>query len=156
MTILIVAMLIITGFIFLAIEFFLVPGFSVPGLAGIAMIVYSIYQASTEYGFTGVFVTVAVSVIAAVVLIKIAFKSRTVKSIRLDYSEKGNTAAEDYSSLLGKKGKSLSDLRPSGTAEIDGKRFHVVTDGEYIEENSDIIVNKIEGTRILVTHINGR
>ena len=151
MTITIIATLIIIGFLFLVVEFFLVPGFSVPGLAGIAMIGYGIYRASSEYGLTGIVTTVSVSVVAVIILIKTAIKSRAVKSIGLDYSEKGNTAVEDYSLLLSKNGKALSDLRPAGTALIEGERFHVVTDGEYIEENSDIIVKEIEGTRILVT-----
>ncbi len=151
MTVMIIAMLIITGFIFLAIEFFLIPGFSVPGLVGIALIVYGIYRANIGYGFAGITTTIFVSAVAAIVLIKIAIKSRTVKFFRLDYSEKGNTSVEDYSLLIGKEGKALSDLRPSGTAQIEGKRFHVVTDGEYIEGNSDIIVKEVEGTRIIVT-----
>ena len=88
MTITIIATLIIIGFLFLVVEFFLVPGFSVPGLAGIAMIVYGIYRASSEYGLTGIVTTVSVSVVAVIILIKTAIKSRAVKSIGLDYSEK--------------------------------------------------------------------
>ena len=151
MTTVIVALLIVSGFIFIAVELLLVPGFSVPGIAGIIMIGYGIFMSSKEYGGSGVFITLAVSLAAVLILIRIALKSRAVKSIGLDYSQKGNTAVDDYSFLIGKKGKSLSHLRPSGTANIEGNRYDVVTDGEYIEENSDIIVQKIDGTRIIVT-----
>ena len=151
MTTVIIVLLIVAGLMFLAIEFFLIPGFSVPGIAGITMIGYGIYRSSKEYGTTGVIITVVVSAAAAFLLVIIAMKSRTAKSIGLDYDQKGTTAVDDYSSLLGKKGKTLSDLRPSGTALIDGKRYAVVTDGEYIEENADILVKEIEGTRINVT-----
>ena len=156
MTTLIVALLIAIGFIFLAIEFFLVPGFSVPGIAGITMIGYGIYRSSMEYGTSGALITVTLSVAAAVLLIRTAIKSRTMRRVGLDYSQKGTTAVNDYSSLLNKKGIALSNLRPSGTAVIEDKHFDVVTDGEYIEENSEIIVTKIEGTRIIVTLIERR
>ena len=156
MTTLIVALLIAIGFIFLAIEFFLVPGFSVPGIAGITMIGYGIYRSSMEYGTSGALITVTLSVAAAVLLIRTAIKSRTMRNVGLDYSQKGTTAVNDYSSLLNKKGIALNNLRPSGTALIEDKHFDVVTDGEYIEENSEIIVTKIEGTRIIVTLIERR
>ena len=151
MTTVIVALLIVVGFIFFAIELFIVPGFSVPGIAGIIMIGYGIFMSSKEYGISGVFITIAVSVATALILIRIALKSRALKYISLDYSQKGNTAVDDYSFLIDKRGKSLSHLRPSGTANIEGNRYDVVTDGEYIEENSDIIVQEIDGTRIIVT-----
>ena len=156
MTTLIVALLIAIGFIFLAIEFFLVPGFSVPGIAGITMIGYGIYKSSSEYGASGALITVLLSAIVAVLMIRAAIKSRTVRSVGLDYSQKGTSAVNDYSSLLNKKGIALSNLRPSGTAQIEDKHFDVVTDGEYIEENSEIIVTKVEGTRIIVTQIERR
>jgi len=156
MTTLIVALLIAIGFIFLAIEFFLVPGFSVPGIAGITMIGYGIYRSSVEYGTSGALITVTLSAAAAVLLIRAAIKSRTLLSVGLDYSQKGTSAVNDYSFLLDKKGIALSNLRPSGAAVIEDKHFDVVTDGEYIEENSEIIVTKIEGTRIIVTRIERR
>ena len=151
MTVFVVILLIAMGFVFLAIELFIVPGVSVPGIAGLAMIGYGIYKAKVEYGPTGAFVAIAVSTIAAVVLIIAALKSRTIKSIGLAYNEKKAKAVDDYSFLIGKEGIAISKLRPSGTALIDNRRHDVVSDGEYIENNSPIGVSMIEGTRIIVT-----
>lgn len=147
----IIALLIIVGFILLSIELLLVPGFSVPGLAGITMIGYGIFKASKVYGYSGAGITVLVSVVVSLILMRAVLKSRTIKFITLDHNQKGSTAVNDYSSLIGKEGKALSDLRPSGIAIIEGKRYDVVTDGEYIDENSELIVDKIEGTRIIIT-----
>jgi membrane-bound serine protease (ClpP class) len=156
MTTLIVVLLIAVGFIFLAIEFFLVPGFSVPGIAGITMIGYGIYKSSMEYGASGALIAVSLSAVTAVLLIRVAMKSRAIRNVGLDYSQKGTTAVNDYSFLLNKKGVARSNLRPSGSAIIEDKYYDVVTDGEYIEENSEIIVAKIEGTRIIVSQIERR
>ena len=150
-TITFIGLFIIVGFVFLAIEFLLVPGFSVPGLAGIAMIGYGIFKASKAYGYSGTVITVVVSVAISLILMRIVLKTRAVKSIGLDYDQKGTSAVDDYSFLVGKQGKAISDLRPSGIAIIEGNRYDVVTDGEYIDENASLIVEKIEGTRILVT-----
>ena len=150
MTIIIIALLIVAGFVFLAIELLVVPGFSIPGLAGIAMIGYGIFKASKVYGYTGALITAAVSIVVSLILIRAVLKSRTVKSLGLDYDQKGTSAVDDYSFLVGKKGKAVSDLRPSGIAMIEGERYDVVTDGEYIDENTELIVDKIEGTRIIV------
>ena len=153
MTTVVVVLLVVVGFVFLAIEFFLVPGFSVPGLVGLAMIGYGIFKARTAYGSSGALIAIAVSAVAVVALIKAALRSRAVKSIGLDYSETEAKAVDDYSSLVGKAGTAVSKLRPSGTAMIEDRRFDVVTDGEYIEENSPIRVNEVEGTRIIVNKI---
>ena len=102
-------------------------------------------------GTSGAVITIIISAVAALLLVIIAMKSRTAKSIGLDYNQKGTSAVDDYRFLIGMNGKALSDLRPSGTALIDGERYAVVTDGEYIEEDSDIVVKEIEGTRINVT-----
>lgn len=149
----IILFLIIAGLVLLAIEFFLVPGFSIPGLAGIGMIIYGVFRASKEFGMTGVVYTLAGSIFATVILIVIALRSKSLKAISLNYSQKGTTAIDDYSNLLNKTGKAVSHLRPAGIATIDGKHCDVVTNGEYIEKDAEIIVSEVDGLRIVVTRI---
>ena len=150
MTIYIIALLIAIGFVFLIIEVFIVPGFSVPGIVGIAMIGYGVFKAHTEYGTSGAAIAFFSSAIAAVILIRMALRSRAVKFVRLDYDQKGTTAIDDYSGFVGMEGKTLSNLRPSGTAKIGDKRIDVVTDGEYIDKDISIRVQAVDGTRIVV------
>jgi membrane-bound ClpP family serine protease len=57
---------------------------------------------------------------------------------------------EDFEFLAGKVGKTITELRPSGIAEIDGKRYSVISEGEMIEPSVDIIVKNIEGNNIIV------
>ncbi|MFO7900183.1 MAG: NfeD family protein, partial [Planctomycetota bacterium] len=52
--------------------------------------------------------------------------------------------------LVGKEGVSLSALRPSGEARIDGRRYDVVTEGDLIEPGTKIVVHKADGNRIVV------
>jgi membrane-bound ClpP family serine protease len=48
------------------------------------------------------------------------------------------------------QGTAITDLRPSGTALIGGKRLDVVTRGDYIEKGSEVRVSAVEGSRIVV------
>jgi membrane-bound serine protease (ClpP class) len=43
-------------------------------------------------------------------------------------------------------------LRPSGTVLIEGNRFDVITDGEFVSKDSEIEVVKVEGNRIIVVN----
>ncbi|MDI6860712.1 MAG: NfeD family protein [Caldisericia bacterium] len=52
--------------------------------------------------------------------------------------------------LSGKRGKVITTLRPSGTIEIDGKRYDAISLGEFIEKDSRVKVVKIEGNKIIV------
>jgi membrane-bound serine protease (ClpP class) len=44
----------------------------------------------------------------------------------------------------------LSPLRPAGTADIDGERVDVVSDGGFIEAGAPIEVSRVDGYRIVV------
>lgn len=52
--------------------------------------------------------------------------------------------------LLNGTGVALSQLRPSGTANINGQRVDVVTEGGLIERGATIKVVAVEGARIVV------
>ena len=89
----------------------------------------------------------------AVVVIYIALKTKTAAKVSLDFNEEDAKAIDDYSALVGLEGVAHTHLRPSGTAVIGNRRCDVVTDGVYIERNTPIRVEKIEGTRIVVAPI---
>ena len=55
--------------------------------------------------------------------------------------------------LLNGTGVALTQLRPSGTAKINGKRVDVVTEGGLIERGTAVKVIAVEGARIVVREI---
>jgi membrane-bound serine protease (ClpP class) len=57
---------------------------------------------------------------------------------------------ENFSTLKGKTGVTVTELRPSGIAEINGKRYSVVSEGEMIDSSVEIIVKEVEGNSIIV------
>jgi len=62
-------------------------------------------------------------------------------------------AEENYGDLLGKKGTSVSTLRPSGKAEFDGKIYVVEADGSFIEPKKTVEVIRVRGNRIIVRSV---
>ena len=66
-------------------------------------------------------------------------------------SEAGyNPLSEEYGSLLGKDGITLTDFRPVGTVQIKNKTYSAVTNGQWISKDSAVKVIAVDGTKILV------
>lgn len=151
MTVLGIGLLIAGGLIFLALEFFIVPGFSIPGIAGLGMLGYGLWVAGNHYGARGAILVLVISATAAGLIVRSAFRFGTLRVFGLDTTQAGNHAGTDYTPLRGKTGTALSDLRPSGLALIDGARYDVVTEGDFIDEGSTIVVSTIDGARIVVS-----
>ena len=55
--------------------------------------------------------------------------------------------------LLHRTGVAITQLRPSGTAFINGKRVDVVTEGGLIEQGASIKVVAVEGLRVVVREV---
>ena len=59
----------------------------------------------------------------------------------------------DYQRLIGKRGRYVTPLRPSGTIELEGERYDVLTKGEFIATNETVEVAAVENNRIFVGRI---
>ncbi|MGI1657866.1 MAG: NfeD family protein [Desulfitobacterium sp.] len=59
----------------------------------------------------------------------------------------------DLENYVGCVGVALSPLRPAGTAEVNGHRLDVVTEGGFIEVNHRVKIIAVEGTRVIVRQI---
>ena len=68
-------------------------------------------------------------------------------------TEQGYVSSVDYSQYLNKEGIVLTELRPSGSVEIDGVPVDVVSEGKFISKGEKVRVVKIEGMRIIVRKV---
>ncbi|MBU2584899.1 MAG: serine protease, partial [Bacteroidetes bacterium] len=62
----------------------------------------------------------------------------------------GFTSAETENSLLGKVGTAQTNLRPAGSALIDGKKYDVLADGEFLQKGDSIVVTSVSGIKVTV------
>jgi membrane-bound serine protease (ClpP class) len=78
-------------------------------------------------------------------------KTRLSEKIFLQSTEKGfRSTSENLEDLKGRTGISLTTLRPSGKALIDGRKVNVVTEGVFLDRGSKIKVVMVEGNRVVV------
>ncbi|GEN31089.1 membrane-bound ClpP family serine protease [Cerasibacillus quisquiliarum] len=59
-----------------------------------------------------------------------------------------------YSDLLGKEGTTITDMRPVGTIQIQGKEYSAITNGYWISKGTSIRVVEVDGTKILIEQMN--
>ena len=146
--------LFILGLVLLVVEVF-VPGFGVPGVAGILSLLFAVILAAESWQQAVRSLAVAIIAAAGVVLLLARFFGARVVWKRLALSttlsrREGFSAVPARESLAGKTGAALTTLRPAGTAEIDGARVDVVTDGEFIAPGTAVEVVRVDGGRVVV------
>ena len=146
--------LFITGFVLIIVEMFQ-PGFGWAGGSGIVVLFIGIVLTAQNF-VQGVIMTVILIAILAILLSIVLYsatKGKISKKLILKTStsaEEGFSGTEDLKELIGKTGKTLTVLRPSGCADIEGIHLDVVTQGEYIEKGTFVSVIRVEGNRIVV------
>jgi membrane-bound serine protease (ClpP class) len=115
---------------------------------------YSLYlvfaHISTSAGM--VFVIADIILIPILVYFGIKFMARSPVTLRTKLSKENGVTSQspDHNDYLGSQGVAVTDLRPSGVATIEDERLDVVTQGEYIEKQTQIIVIAVRGNQIVV------
>lgn len=147
-----VVLFISLGFILLLIELF-TPGFAVAGVSGVLLLIFGCYLAYTKLNLLWGILTSLTSLLAVVGFFKMFTHSFIWKKIRLESRQSkatGFSAGEDLSRFLNKDGVAISALRPSGIANIDGKRLDVSAESLFIEKDKKVRVIKVEGNKVIV------
>lgn len=139
----------IMGTLLIVVEVFL-PGISVPGITGAILAIFGLAALSTHIGWYTVFVVMAM---VAIILGALFYMSRSMQKGKrnpLILESYINEKSESSFELAGLSGVTVTPLRPSGIANINGENRDVVTAGEFIEKDRPITVVKVLGSRIIV------
>jgi len=122
---------------------------------GVAAMLYSIVLALG--GDIGALAALGIALVISVVLFLLIVSrlpsSKLWNKIVLQKSsrtEEGYVSAAERSELVGKMGEVLTELRPSGTARIDGRPVDVISEGAYIQKGKQIVVLSVNGSRVVV------
>jgi membrane-bound serine protease (ClpP class) len=65
----------------------------------------------------------------------------------------GYVAATALTQLVGKEGVAESMLRPAGVVAVDGTRYQVQTEGEFVPAQTKVVVLRVEGATIVVKRL---
>ncbi|MBN2487137.1 MAG: hypothetical protein JXB34_14280 [Bacteroidales bacterium] len=151
----IIISLIILGIVLLMVEFLVIPGVTVAGIAGTIFIVGGIIVA---YFFkeTRTANIITISTLSLLVLaIALGFKSKTWEKFGLK-SEIDSHASADIAEVykVGDKGKTISRLAPIGTVLINGTIVEAHSLGGFIDPGKDVVIVRTEKNKLFVELIN--
>lgn len=143
----------VAGFMLLVLEVF-IPGFGLPGIMGVVLILvsgaFAIPYRATALG------VLLVSVVAAGVAVAV-FVARGKETIFSQYalrsvltSERGYVSSSAKETLVGKTAIARTALRPSGTIVVENVPYSAVTEGIYIERNEEVQIVRAKGNPIVV------
>lgn len=154
----------IVGVILLLVEIFVIPGFGIIGVLGILLMMAGLFFGLvSDFGMTDysilsvaliqlatVFVVTTIFIfILSKLLPKSAIWNRLILQDNIA-SKSGYAAKQSFEHLVGAEGIALTALRPAGAAIIEGNRIDVVTEGDYIDHDSKVIVKAVEGSKVVV------
>jgi len=158
-------LLFIIGVILLIVEIFVTPGFGLIGSGGIILMIAGLFlglvsdfpiiswvdisnaiiQLAITFIATGIFIALIIKILP-----KTEMFTNLVLSKNIDSTSGYISNEPEIISLLGKEGKTITDLRPSGAALIGDQKIDVVSESEFISKDTEIKVIKIEGSKVVV------
>jgi membrane-bound serine protease (ClpP class) len=147
----------VIGVILLIAEFFLPGGIS--GILGAAAIITSIILAGGNIVQMSISVLIALTVAIVGMVIIMKFFGKQLKVLNKVILSDATTTEQGYVSnvnrleLIGKLAVTMTPLRPAGTIRIGDERIDAVSDGSFVEKNKQVVIIKVEGSRIVVREI---
>lgn len=166
---------IIVGLVLIAVEVFVLPGFGIPGIAGIMLVFIGmlatfvpdepgrtipLYLPSFEgardalkVGVVTISSSLLASVIGMVMLSRMMPRVPLLSSFLPDNPRPVEVQVEDaYHGLarIGDIGRAVGPLRPAGKARFGGVLVDVVSQGDFIEPDLDVEVVERRGNKVVV------
>ena len=142
--------------IFLDLLFLATGAAAVAGLIAMAAALYFLFGAGLDAMYI-LAVSIILSVVGMCFLARHLSENRLWKKISLSMSlttQKGYiSSVENLQKWEGKKGIARSVLRPAGKVEIEGTILDAVTQGDFIDPGTAVIVVKSESNRVVVRRI---
>ena len=166
--------LFVIGIGLLAVEIFAIPGFGVAGISGIALMMAGLTLSMIDndgFDFTWVptndlvrsllivLIASMVSIIGSIYLASRLLKTAMLSNLVLNSSQKKDegyvgTSTNEFV-LVGKEGEAVTDLRPSGSVEIEGELYDATAESGYLVAGTKIKVVDYEAAQIMVREIEG-
>jgi membrane-bound ClpP family serine protease len=157
-------LLLILGLFLIVLEV-LIPSGGLLGLFATAALIASVVFGYMESTTVGVVMLVCMIILVPVTLstgFRILPHTRIGRQLinipaveTAEQRGKAGVSERSFETLVGKTGRAVSDLRPSGAIEIHGETFSAVSDGSMIEADAEVVVRRIDGNSIVVEEKTG-
>ena len=149
-----VALLLLFGLVFLAVEAIFIPGTTVVGLLGFALLAAGVWFAYRDLGSGVGHLLLAGSLAAIGVLVYLGLRPKNMARVALNDVNSGHVRDARLPDVQpGTTGRTLSALRPAGTVLFAENRREVTTRGEFVAAGTEVRVLRIEQNRIVVESV---
>lgn len=146
-----IALLLLFGLLFVAAEVIFIPGTTIVGVVGFVLLAAGVWLGYRDLGTpVGHYALAGVAVLAGLI-VYVGLRPKNLARVAL--TSVNNTSVHDARRpdvAPGTVGRTLSALRPAGTALFGTERREVVTRGEFVATGSEVRVLGIEQNRIVV------
>jgi len=154
MSLLTIILLIVLGIFLFLVEFLLVPGVTIAGIAGFILFIGGIYFGYDTFGTPVGHYILAGSIVLSFITIYFSFRGRTWKRLTLDSKIDGKVSLYQEDKVHpGDEGKTITRLNPMGKVIVNEEIFEAASNGKYIEQNTKIRIIKIKDFRVIVEPI---
>jgi len=143
------------GFLLLFLEIFVPSG--VLGIVAVGVMTAGVVLAFVESVLFGIVLLLILLVVVPLLiwkLLKILPQTKVGKMLLLEgpkgHEDVATKPEKELQKLAGKRGVTISRLRPVGIAEIEGKRYQVVSEGMVIDTGTEVEVIDVSSNRLLV------
>ncbi len=164
-------LLVMLGAVLLGLEVFVIPGFGIAGISGMFCIAAGMILAMQDFvipdpalpweakllvkNITMVLVSFIFAFIVSLALLRYVLPrvSKVISGPYLDTTLEDSHAdsKEAQGVSIGDAGVAMTFLRPSGKMKIGNNVFDVLTEGEFLEKGTTIVVSDIQGNRVIVS-----
>ena len=149
---LVLVFVIVLGLLLLFAELFIVPAVTFVGLAGALLLGVGVWQIYEQYGLlTGHLSLLIMLAISGWVVWK-SFKTRFWRKFELhqQIESKSTVDAADLGLSVGQIGKTITALRPQGTAKFDMVKIEVESIVGWIDQGQHVEITQIEGKKVFI------
>ncbi len=156
-------LLVLVGIVFVVIEVLVIPGFGIAGVAGIIALLAGVTLSLLGDGASmdavgnalsrvaiSLFIAIGLGLVLMRTMTRSPFARKLVLETAMDAQDGWESTPEADHHLLGVVGTTVTQLRPSGIANLGGVRVDVVSDGEQIDPGTAVIVTRVDGNRVVV------
>lgn len=155
MEILIIILLILTGFVLILLELLVLPGIAVAGIGGVLFMIGGVIYSYNSLGPTAGNITLIITIIGFITTVFLVFRSKTWNKAMLHTGIDSHVDEIKADELkVGDTGKAVSRLAPLGKVKINGKIYEGKSISGFLDPGNLVEVVQLHKTNITVKLIN--
>ena len=150
-----IIILIILGILLFYVEFLIVPGVTIAGIAGAILVIVGVFYGYKEYGVPTGHYILGATAIFSIFSIVIMLRTKTWEKIALNTKIEGKSSTGLEAELnIGDQGETVTRLNPYGKVQIKDKFYEAKSSSSFIDPKIKVEIKKIDGSHLIVKPLN--